>query len=151
MSGPDRTKVIDGQLCRLVTPNLVALGRFLKRSFQIPAGCDFALILAPEGPACNDACLRQWVKAQMIDIATHPVKGMNLMVTLEERLLDELSNCLPYETQIDLNIPSPFAQRSLFPLPYWAPIPVSVATPINRGPEGVSPLPSTSTTQRSSQ
>jgi len=151
MSGPNMI-VIDGQLHRLVTPNIGALTRFLKREFQIPDGCDFARLLAPEGPACNDACLRQWVQAQMVDLANHPLdEDDNLMVTLEERLLKAVIDRLPYEYPINLDIPSQFARNSKFPFPFWAPIPASVADEFDPESEAVTHRPSVKTTERSPQ
>jgi hypothetical protein len=151
MSGPNMI-VVDGQLHRLVTPNISALVRFLKREFQIPEGCDFAGLLAPEGPACNDACLRQWVQGQMVDLANHPLdERENLMVTLEERLLKAVIDRLPYEYLINLDIPSLFARKSRFPFPFWAPIPASLADESDPEPEAVTASQSINTTERSPQ
>jgi hypothetical protein len=144
------TIVVNGQPHRLVTPNINALARFLKRSFQVHEGGDFAMLLAPEGPACNDAFLRQWVQTQMIDLATDPLdERENLMVTLEERLLDQLSDCLPYEHQLDLDIPSQFAKSTSFPMPYL--LPLGGQGPGEPAPSVVIPFPSAKPTQRRPQ
>ena len=125
MSAPECTKVIDGQLCRLVSPRPSSIAHFLMDSFRIGRGGDLAFVLCPTAPACNLTAMRSWVVEQLIDIENHRADN-TLMVELELRLWDHLSRFQNTEALLNLDIPTDMARHLKMPLPYWEPTPATV-------------------------
>lgn len=102
---------------RLVSPSPALIVGHLMRVFQIPHGAELALVLAPEGPACNERALRYWVGLELGRMADgEPVD--QLLVALEERLLSKLRAIWPDEAGA-VDVPSPAALASELPMPYW--------------------------------